>query len=148
MLDGMTQQNFSRLRLRRHLTDRVLGGVGGGIGACLGLGGWPPRVALLLIVLASPAFGLLFYVFLWVALPASTAVDVQPLARPGDPSRARYAKPEAVLTIGALSVAVGVVLLAQETGVLQAAGGQNYLAPAMLLLIGLVVLGKHLRGVA
>ena len=52
-----------------------------------------------------------------------------------------------MLALGAATIAVGIIVLAQAMGVLQGTRG-DMLAPAMLALIGLVLLIKHVRGVA
>ncbi len=53
----------------RSFTDRVLGGVCGGLGALLPFGAWPLRFLFaLLSVLSLGAFAL-FYLGLWIAIP-------------------------------------------------------------------------------
>jgi phage shock protein PspC (stress-responsive transcriptional regulator) len=130
------------------MTDRVLGGVCGGIGNCLGISGWWVRLTFIALALITFSFGILLYFLLWTSIPPQKLSDLPPLVRPGEPSPACYTRPESVLTLGALSIIVGVIVLADQTGVLHAAGGGDLLAPGMLFLIGFVVLLKHLRGVA
>jgi phage shock protein PspC (stress-responsive transcriptional regulator) len=130
------------------MTDRVFGGVCGGIGNCLGVSGWWVRLTFIALALIASSFGILLYVLLWTSLPPQRLSDLPPLVHPGEPSPTGYTRPESVLTLGALSIIVGVFILADQTGFLRAAGGADLLAPGMLFLIGFVVLLKHLRGVA
>lgn len=136
-----------RIRLRRSMLDRVLGGVCGGIGECLGISGWWVRAASFALAITSLPFGLLIYALLWVSIPMQRADRLPPLVRPGEAAPARYTQPESVLLLGALAILIGAIALADKTGVLQASGGGDLLPPVMLLLIGLVILFKHLRGI-
>lgn len=137
-----------RARLRRSVLNRVLGGVCGGIGDCLGVSGWWVRALFFALALTNVGFAILLYALLWAAIPRQRLRDLPPLVRPGDPPVRRYTHPESALIVGALSVLVGAVILIQQTGVLQAAGGSDVFLPLMLLLLALVMLLKHLRGVA
>ena len=132
-------------QLTRSMLDRILGGVCGGIGGYLGISGWWVRIGFLLLALVNISFALLVYLLLWILIPAQTLMDTPPIVAPGQARTPRYARPEAMLILGLLSVIVGVIVLAQSTGAFQATQG-DLLAPAMLFLIGLVVLIKHLRG--
>ncbi len=134
-------------RLRRSLLDRILGGVCGGIGSHLGISGWWVRLAFVALLLTTGSFGLLLYVLLWLIMPAQGLADLPPLLRPDEAGPLIYARPEGMLLLGALVIIVGTTVLAKETGVLQGIGG-DLLAPVTLLLIGVVVLFKHLRGAA
>jgi phage shock protein C len=134
-------------RLTRNVFDRVLGGVCGGIGRYLSVSGWWVRAAFVALTLTSLAFGILLYLLLWLIIPIQTLAEVPPILRPGQTRPPRYARPETMLLLGAGSVLVGIVVLTQSTGVLQGVRG-DILAPLMLLLIGLALLSKHLRGVA
>ncbi len=130
------------------MIDRVFGGVCGGMGECLGVSGWWVRGAFAALALTSLSFAILLYLLLWVALPVQRLNDLPPLLRPGEARPPRYVRPESILTLGALAIIVGIIVLADQTGVLKASGGGDLLAPGMLLLIGLMILLKHLRGVA
>ena len=134
-------------RLTRNMLDRVLGGVCGGIGGYLGMSSWWVRAAFIALALTSVNFAVLLYVLLWFVMPSQSLADLPPLLRPGEPRTPRYARPETVLALGFATVGVGIIVLAQGTGVLQSARG-DMLAPGMLLLIGIVLLFKHLRGAA
>lgn len=137
-----------RIRLQRSLIDRMAGGVCGGMGECLNISAWWVRGAFLALALTSFGFAVLLYGLLWVSIPSQRLSDLPPLRRPGEAAPPRYTRPEAILTIGGLAILVGVVILAQTTGVLQSARGGDLLLPIMLLLIGVVILFKQLRGAA
>jgi phage shock protein C len=132
-------------RLTRNMLDRVLGGVCGGIGSYLGISGWWVRIAFIALVLTTFSFGVLLYILLWLVIPGQTLADLPPILHPGEPRTPRYARPETMLILGAGAILTGVIVLAQGIGALQSVRG-DLLAPAMLLLIGLVILIKHLRG--
>jgi phage shock protein C len=55
-------------RLARSRTDRVLGGVCGGLGAHTGLPSWGWRILFVASVVCF-GFGLLIYLLLWIFLP-------------------------------------------------------------------------------
>jgi len=59
-------------RLSRSATDRVIGGVCGGLGAHTGLPSWAWRVIFCISVLYF-GIGLLFYLLLWIFIPAAPA---------------------------------------------------------------------------
>jgi phage shock protein PspC (stress-responsive transcriptional regulator) len=133
--------------LNRSYLNRVFGGVAGGIGDYLGLSGWWVRLAFFAILLTNLSFGVLLYVLLWFLLPGQTITETPPIPLPDEPPPPRYTRPEGVLLIGFFAIVVGIVILAETTGVLLAAGG-DLLPPGMLVLISIVVLLKHLRSVA
>jgi phage shock protein C len=134
-------------RLTRNMLDRVLGGVCGGIGSYLGISGWWVRIAFGALALTTFNFGVLLYILLWLSIPGQSLADLPPILHPGEPRTPRYARPETMLILGAGAILTGVIVLAQGIGALQSVQG-DLLAPAMLLLIGLVILIKHLRGAA
>jgi phage shock protein C len=133
-------------RLTRNMLNRVLGGVCGGIGSYLGISGWWVRLAFIALALASFNFTVLLYILFWLVIPGQALDDLPPILQPGEPRTPRYAQPETMLILGAAAIGIGILLLAQSTGALQAAQG-DLLAPGMLLLIGLVLLLKQVRGV-
>jgi phage shock protein C len=134
-------------RLTRNMLDRVLGGVCGGIGSYLGMSSWWIRAAFIALALTTSSFAVLLYVLLWLVIPGQGLSDLPPLLRPGEPRTPRYARPETMLALGGATIAIGILVLAQAMGVLQGTRG-DMLAPVMLALIGLVLLVKHLRGLA
>ena len=73
-------------RLSRSTTDRVIGGVCGGLGAHTGLPSWAWRVIFCISVFYF-GIGLLFYLLLWIFIPAgSTAPVSQDPPRPPSPA--------------------------------------------------------------
>lgn len=61
----------------RSFTDRVLGGVCGGLGTLLPIGAWGFRIAFVLLsVLTLGAFALL-YLILWMLIPQQTLIGRQ-----------------------------------------------------------------------
>jgi phage shock protein PspC (stress-responsive transcriptional regulator) len=68
-------------RLSRSRTDRVIGGVCGGLGAHTGLPSWAWRV-IFCVSLFYFGVGLLFYVLLWIFIPEGSASAVPPAAPP------------------------------------------------------------------
>ncbi|PJF35496.1 MAG: hypothetical protein CUN49_10295 [Candidatus Thermofonsia Clade 1 bacterium] len=134
-----------RIRFRRSAQDRVLGGVCGGAGACLGISSWWIRAVFAVLLLTDYSFAVLLYLLLWLSVPPQRMVDIPPPARPDQPKPRLYSSPEGVLTLGSLAIVVGIVTLAETSGVLRLSGGGDLLAPLMLALIGLVLLIKALR---
>lgn len=125
---------------------RVLGGVCSGIGQYLGISGWWVRIAFAALTLATAGFGILLYVLLWLSIPVQTLADLPPILHPGEARVVRYTRPETVLILGASIVGIGILILAQSIGVLRSTGGDDLIAPFMLLIIGLVLLVKQVRG--
>lgn len=66
-------------RLSRSATDRVVGGVCGGLGAHTGLPSWAWRVIFCATVFYF-GIGLLFYLLLWIFIPAGTELPAPPAA--------------------------------------------------------------------
>ncbi|MBX3062014.1 MAG: PspC domain-containing protein [Anaerolineae bacterium] len=132
---------------KRSLLNRIFGGVAGGIGDYLGISGWWIRAVFLAVVLTNFSFGILLYLLLWFLIPAQSLNDVPIIPLPEEIPAPRYTRPEGVLFIGALAIIIGIVILAETTGVLLVGGG-DLLPPGMLVVIGIVVLLKHLRGVS
>jgi len=67
-------------RLTRSATDRVLGGVCGGLGAHTDLPAWGWRVIFCIAVLYF-GIGLLLYLLLWIFIPAAPAAAPTPPGR-------------------------------------------------------------------
>lgn len=70
-------------RLSRSTTDRVIGGVCGGLGAHTGLPSWAWRV-IFCVSLFYFGIGLLFYVLLWIFIPEGSASPAPPAPPPTD----------------------------------------------------------------
>jgi phage shock protein C len=71
-----THHNFLH-RLNRSTTDRVIGGVCGGLGAHTGLPSWAWRV-IFCATMFYFGIGLLFYLLLWIFIPAGTETPAAP----------------------------------------------------------------------
>jgi len=70
--------NWESLRtVKRSSTDRVIGGVCGGLGAVTPIPSWMWRV-LLLVAFFSFGVGLLLYVMLWICMPSDTRSSLPP----------------------------------------------------------------------
>jgi phage shock protein C len=67
-------------RLRRSATDRMVGGVSGGLAEYTGIDATLWRVAFVALTLLGGS-GVLFYAVLWVLVPAPSAGPVTPLDR-------------------------------------------------------------------
>src|SRR5258706_9246287 len=76
---GVHHDNFLH-RLSRSTTDRVIGGVCGGLGAHTGLPSWAWRVIFCATVFYF-GIGLIFYLLLWIFIPAGTEAAAPPAAR-------------------------------------------------------------------
>ena len=68
-------------RLSRSATDRVIGGVCGGLGAHTGLPSWAWRVIFCISVFYF-GIGLVFYVLLWIFIPAAATAPAPPPTPP------------------------------------------------------------------
>ncbi|HML20025.1 MAG TPA: PspC domain-containing protein [Aggregatilinea sp.] len=127
-------------RLTRSLIDRVLGGVCGGLAAYIGVGPWWVRAVFVVLGVFTAGTGILLYLVLWLTLPAQTLEDLEDLSD----RRTRTApRPETVILIGALVIAMGLILLARSLGMLDGANGDVFLS-VMLLAFGLVLALKQL----
>ncbi len=73
---GYAHGNFLH-RLSLSATDKVIGGVCGGLGAHTGLPSWAWRVIFCISVLYF-GIGLLFYILLWVFIPAGSVPPAAP----------------------------------------------------------------------
>jgi phage shock protein C len=132
-------------RLTRSMLDRILGGVCGGIGNYLSISGWWVRLAALALALTWLPVAVFTYFLLWLVMPSQSFADLPPILRPGELRAPRYARPEAMLILGALAILIGILILTQSTHLLDGPKG-DLLAPSLLFLDGLVLLYKQLRG--
>ncbi|NLX08902.1 MAG: PspC domain-containing protein [Chloroflexi bacterium] len=127
-------------RLTRSLTDRVLGGVCGGIGAYVGVDPWWVRVMFLALGLFTAGTGVLIYLALWLILPLQTLADLDDQAG----GYRTVINPETMILLGAGVIAMGLVILARNLGVLSSVHGDAFL-PLVVILFGLTLLFKQLR---
>ncbi len=153
-------------KLYRSRTDRVLGGVCGGLGRYLAVD--PVIIRLFFILLAfGQGVGALIYLLMWIIIPVegqASAASVQESVRAGAQEMAARAQdmgndvraavqapnPRAGLLIGATLIILGAVLLAQN--VLESLNiawlrwfGFDTLWPLLLIIGGLVLLWRRAR---
>jgi phage shock protein PspC (stress-responsive transcriptional regulator) len=121
--------------LRRSRTDKVIGGVAGGLAEYTGIDALLWRVGTIALTIAGP--GLIIYVLLWLLMPAGP--PAQPGATAPDRARSGPRSPVPGVTAAALLIVVGVaVLLAEFTDV--HIGARGVLGSALLVVgVGLVV---------
>jgi phage shock protein C len=100
---GTARSTESRV-LRRSRTDRVIGGVCGGLGAYFGLDPALFRIAFVILVLAGGGAGLPIYLVAWIITPGGESTP------PGPESPSRN---PASLVVGTIFVAMGLGLLAE-----------------------------------
>lgn len=122
--------------LRRSRTDRVLGGVCGGLGRYLGVDPLLMRIAAVALALSGGA-GVLAYIIAWIAIPDEQADE----ARPATPAASSTT---VSMIAGAVLLILGAVLLVRqivpwfETAVVW---------PLLLLAVGaLIIVSATTRG--
>ena len=127
-------------RLTRSLTDRALGGVCGGLGAYLGIDPWWIRGAFVVLGLFTAGTGVLIYLALWFILPPEALSEI-----PRDPEgmKRRATNPETIILIGGALIAMGLVVLARNLGVLSGDQGDAFL-PLVIIGFGFTLLVKQL----
>jgi phage shock protein PspC (stress-responsive transcriptional regulator) len=127
-----------RPQLRRSRSDKVIGGVAGGLAEYTGVDALLWRVGAIALTLAGGS-GIIIYVLLWLLMPAA------PPAQPGDGTtavdRVRTGPRSAVpgVTMAALLIVVGLaVLLSQFTDL--HIGARGFIGSALLVVgVGLVI---------
>jgi phage shock protein C len=94
-------------RIYRSRTDRILGGVAGGLAKYLGVD--PVLIRLAFVALLFAGIGVLLYIVAWIIVPEEPADGTEP-----PPSRTRNAGDgnTARMVVGGLLVAIGTLLLA------------------------------------
>ena len=127
----------ARPQLRRSRSDRVIGGVAGGLADYTGVDALLWRVGAIALTLAGGS-GLVIYVLLWLLMPAAPQTAG---GEAGPVERARTGPRSAVpgVTVAALLIVAGIgVLLTQFTDV--DLGARGFLGTALLVVgVGLVV---------
>ena len=66
---------FARQGLYRATDERILGGVATGLGRRVGLGPWPARWLVLLLMVVVPGSPLVIYPVLWILMPEEQYVS-------------------------------------------------------------------------
>jgi phage shock protein C len=122
-------------RVARSLTDRVLGGVCGGLSAYLGINPWWARGLFLVLAVLSSGAAAVLYLMLWWMLP----VDLTP----DEPQPGRDLV--RLLSVAGLIILVGLLILAQGMDALRGPGGLDLFWPGMVLLLGAALVWQQLR---
>lgn len=118
----------------RSFTDRVLGGVCGGLGGLLDVSAWWFRAAFVaLSIITLGAFALL-YLALWLAIPQASPVGRQ---RGGS----GFLLLTIILTVGTL-----IGWIASIGGSLRTASGESLFWPGMLLCVSVIFFLRQVRG--
>jgi phage shock protein PspC (stress-responsive transcriptional regulator) len=126
---------MSTRRVARSLTDRVFGGVCGGLGGYLGLNAWWARLAFIVLTPLSGGVVGLLYLILWWTMGVNLT--------PGVPNEGRDL---GTLLLVALMIAMtGAVILARGAGILTGPGGADLFWPAMVALAGAALLWQQVR---
>jgi phage shock protein PspC (stress-responsive transcriptional regulator) len=118
----------------RSFTDRVFGGVCGGLGALLPVNPWVFRVAFVILSLVTLGAFAALYVLLWWLIPQESLVGRQ---RGGA---------GLLLLVILLTVVTAVAWVLNVTGNLQGSSGQGLFWPGMLLTLSAVFFLKQVRG--
>lgn len=123
-------------RVARSLVDRVLGGVCGGLGIYLGINPWWVRLAAVLLTLLSGGVVALLYLILWWMLPPNLNPDLPAAGRDLG----------TLLLVGLAITLTGVIVLARGQGLLNGPGGADLFWPGLVVIAGLALLIRQLRG--
>ena len=135
--------------LQRSATDRIIGGVSGGLAEYTGIDALLWRVGFVALALAGGT-GVIVYLLLWLFMPAGTSVP----GGPGGPRAARRPagprSPVARITVATLLIVLGILaLITRFTGL--DPGPRGFLGAALLVVgLGLVAAafatGRTARG--
>ncbi len=122
-----TEGEAARPRLTRSRTDKVIGGVAGGLGHYLGVDPVILRIAFVVLLFTGPGF--LLYIVGWIVMPlGDDAPRVAGHAAPsGDAIR---------MLIGGLLVAIGAIVLINQV----VPWFDKVILPSILIAIGTAVL--------
>lgn len=128
----MTQVPSEQRRITRSRSDRMVGGVAGGMAEYLNVDTAWIRIAWLALLVLGP--GLFLYIIAWIAIPEADAETstVRPARQNGESGR---------LIIGSLLVLVGGSLLARE----YLPWMQDLILPAILIAVGVGVIVYSLK---
>lgn len=118
-------------RVYRSRDDKVIAGVGGGLGAHLGID--PVLIRLSFVALALAGVGVLVYIIAWIVIPQAPAGGVPAAA---DASRSSGAQ----LIVGSLLVALGVLYLIDSVIPVR-----RLLVPLAIIAVGIAVMAAGRR---
>lgn len=117
----------------RSFTDRVFGGVCGGLGASIRVNPWILRAAFVVLAAASLGVFALFYIALWWFLPQ------QSLTQPTYGGSIRF------IMVVFLAAAFTLIWVGRDQGWLSTPDGQSIYWPVLLLLMSLVFVARQLK---
>lgn len=126
---------MSTRRVARSLTNRVFGGVCGGLGGYLGLNAWWARLAFVVLTPLSGGVAGLLYLILWWTMRVDLTPDV--------PNAGRDLG--ALLLVVLMIVITGAIVLARGAGLLSGPGGADLFWPGMLAFAGAALLWQQVR---
>ena len=128
-------------RLYRSETDRMIGGVCGGIAEYLGIDSVWARVVAVLLAFAD-GLGLLAYVILWIVVPTQSKIGQSPkeVARAGVEEITDKARELAQEAGVSLSGGPG-----EEDAARQSRTRRSYAVAAILILVGIIILMSNFR---
>lgn len=135
-----TRRSRRTQRFTRSMTDRVLGGVCGGLADYLGIQAWWVRVAFGVLVAFTLGSSLLLYIALWLAMPEQTLADLEGTST----TIPRRVRPETLILIGGGIIIVGILVLALNVGIFDTTNAEAVL-PFAVILLGLTLLAQQLR---
>ena len=122
--------------LRRSRTDRVIGGVCGGLGRHFGIDAVLLRIAFVILVFAGGS-GLLIYLLAWVLIPDERpGEEIAPAPMRGDDGRGAE-------IVGLGLIGLGAFLLLKV--ILPDVFDDRYVWPAVLIVLGAVLLLRGAR---
>ncbi len=116
----------------RSFTDRVLGGVCGGLGAAWRVNPWLVRIVVILFSTVSLGAGVLLYLALWWAMPLESLLEDH------------RTNPLNVLLILAIVAIIVGAWIGQVTGQLSSPSGQQIFLPVALLALSGIFLLRQL----
>ena len=134
-----------RPQLRRSRTDKILGGVSGGLAEYSGIDALLWRVGFVALTLAGGA-GIVVYLLLWLLMPAGPA-SYGPYGAPAEPRAKVPAGPRSPvpgLTIATLLIVVGVLALVARFSVWDV--GPRVFLGAALLVVGFGLIAAAFTG--
>jgi phage shock protein C len=128
------QIRFGILTMYRSFTDRVFGGVCGGLSASFHVNAWLLRVLFVLFAIFSRGVGVALYLAMWWAMPQESLIA----PRRSSPFRFLFVLLIIVILVG--------VWLADLNGTLPGPDEQPMLWPAVLMVLSSVFLLQQVRG--
>ena len=127
--EGLGTPGSTKLELRRSRTDKVIGGVAGGLGAYLGIDSVVMRIGFVVLLFAGVGFPL--YILAWILIPEEREGEVRQRVDPASSLAART-------VVGGLLVVAGSFWLVSV--LIPWSWWDEVAGPAVLIAIGAGVL--------